>query len=345
MIESLDIIDFQSHAKSHLDFGPGVNLIMGKSDSGKTAIIRAINWIVNNKPAGDRYRRTGSKKTTVCMALNNETIEKVRDDKLNEYRAGTTQYKALGQAVPDDISKKINFSEVNIQYQMDSPFLLSQSSGEVARYFNKVVNLEEIDESMKKAASAVRDLNSQISNQEGELGQAREKLETLSWIDKAKESLKGLQKLSGEETKVRKEYTGLSDIISQITKASEALLDIKFDKAEEDIKKLLSASSKEEELQEKIMVLTESIEALNELDFQEINFSDAETKLEALKDTSNKIEEVKESITGLQQIIKEENSCSSDISEYQEQIKDIETELEDIMPDVCPLCGQEIKHG
>jgi len=35
-----------------------------------------------------------------------------------------------------------NFDSVNIQKQMDAPFLLSESAGEVARFFNSTIWLE-----------------------------------------------------------------------------------------------------------------------------------------------------------------------------------------------------------
>jgi len=57
MIKYLQIQNFQSHKDSLLEFDPGVNVIVGSSDSGKTAVIRALRWLVWNRPSGDAFRR------------------------------------------------------------------------------------------------------------------------------------------------------------------------------------------------------------------------------------------------------------------------------------------------
>ena len=41
--------NFQSHKNSIIDFDRGLNVIVGPSDSGKSAIIRAIKWALYNE--------------------------------------------------------------------------------------------------------------------------------------------------------------------------------------------------------------------------------------------------------------------------------------------------------
>ena len=58
MIKSIHVVGFQSHADSTIEFDPGVNVLIGQSDSGKTAVVRALDWALNNRP--HRVCRTGS---------------------------------------------------------------------------------------------------------------------------------------------------------------------------------------------------------------------------------------------------------------------------------------------
>lgn len=44
-IKSIIIKNFQSHANTELELCDGVNVILGNSDVGKTAILRALGWI------------------------------------------------------------------------------------------------------------------------------------------------------------------------------------------------------------------------------------------------------------------------------------------------------------
>ena len=85
MIQSLKIINFQSHEDSTLDFVPGVNMILGASDSGKSAIIRALKWLVWNRPNGDAYRSNWGGETSVQAFFDGFGVERSKD-KENMYR-------------------------------------------------------------------------------------------------------------------------------------------------------------------------------------------------------------------------------------------------------------------
>ena len=49
MIKSVEFQNFQSHKKTILEFVPGVNIIVGLSDAGKSAVMRAIKWCLKNQ--------------------------------------------------------------------------------------------------------------------------------------------------------------------------------------------------------------------------------------------------------------------------------------------------------
>jgi exonuclease SbcC len=52
MIKSIKIQNFETHIKTHLDLHPGVNVIVGESDEGKSGIIRSIKWNAKKQTAG-----------------------------------------------------------------------------------------------------------------------------------------------------------------------------------------------------------------------------------------------------------------------------------------------------
>ncbi|MDO5041249.1 MAG: AAA family ATPase [Peptoniphilus sp.] len=75
-ISKLEIENFQSHKYTLLDFDKGLNVIVGNSDSGKTAIIRAIKWALYNEPQGDYFIRQGDKNISVSVYFNTGAIVK-----------------------------------------------------------------------------------------------------------------------------------------------------------------------------------------------------------------------------------------------------------------------------
>ena len=150
MIEVLKLKNFQSHEKSSLEFCGGVNCIVGSSDSGKTALLRALNWVINNRPTGDSFRSHWGGDTVVDIMLDEQLIRRERTKKTNLYLIDSAydpkeEFKAFGTDVPEEVTKVLNFSSLNFQNQMDAPFLLSSGAGEVVRYLNQVVDLDVID--------------------------------------------------------------------------------------------------------------------------------------------------------------------------------------------------------
>ena len=119
MINSLTISNFQSHKKTGLEFDKGINVIIGPSDSGKTAILRALNWVVNNKPAGDAFRSNWGGDTRAQLQIediNKSQIQRYKGGKGNLYlwdeKASTiltSQFNSFGQDVPEEIKELLNF--------------------------------------------------------------------------------------------------------------------------------------------------------------------------------------------------------------------------------------------
>ena len=49
-VRRITLENFQSHKHTEMEFGPELNVIVGPSDSGKSAIIRALKWVMYNEP-------------------------------------------------------------------------------------------------------------------------------------------------------------------------------------------------------------------------------------------------------------------------------------------------------
>ncbi len=159
MIKKVAIKNFQIHKDTVLEFTEGMNVIAGSSDNGKSSIIRAIRWVLMNRPTGFAFHTHGAKDdTAVCLVFgDNENVTRFKGEK----NTGGYQYKgntfaALRTDVPPEIGQVLNMEQINIQSQHDPYFLLQDSPGEVAKKLNVVAGLGIIGDTIKNANAVVR---------------------------------------------------------------------------------------------------------------------------------------------------------------------------------------------
>lgn len=239
----LKLNNFQKHENLELDFSPNVNVIYGKSDSGKSTIIRAIRWLlVPSELRGDVVRKEGSKKTSVIGTFDNGAIiERIKTASTNSYKltinSETKEYNSTGNNLPIEISEIIKVSPIeidqdaiilNIANQLSMPFLLEKSGSFRHKLFNKITGNELIDK-------VFQDLNKDILSIGREEKSEKEYIENLNsqflTINQQKEKLSKLlddfkpilEQLKLKQVKVDK----LTNLLTNYISIQEKLLDCK----------------------------------------------------------------------------------------------------------------------
>jgi exonuclease SbcC len=222
MIKSLQIQNFQSHKDTTLDFHAGVNVLTGQSDCGKSAILRALNWLINNRPSGDSFRSDWGGDTVVVIEADDWIITRGKTNKDNTYTtskgasSGVLTYKAMGQGVPEEVISALNMPPLNIQYQMDAPFLLSLSEGQVAQYLNEIAKLDVIDKATTNINNKIKRLNANIETTKANLEDTQAKLKDIAYIEEMEKKVKQLETASGSVAKVRTDEQELNNIVNEI---------------------------------------------------------------------------------------------------------------------------------
>jgi exonuclease SbcC len=153
------INNFQSHNETILDLGKGLNVLYGISDSGKSSVIRAMNWLINNRPLGDNFISWWAKgtklETSVAFVYSDGyTVRRARNTSDNYYEIYYPESEenirmSAGNSVPEEVVRILGMGEVNFQKQHDPHFLLSLSSPELTRKLNEYANINDIDHSIK----------------------------------------------------------------------------------------------------------------------------------------------------------------------------------------------------
>lgn len=264
MLSQLKIINFQSHRRTILKFHSNVNLFIGKSDGGKSAIKRLLYWLTFNRPSGDAFKSYWAKKISGSMLIDGVKIKRTKGANENIYMLGDREYKAFGQDVPDDIKKALNLSELNFQMQMDAPFLFSLSSGEVARYLNEIVNLDMIDSTMININKIGREEIQGLESLRNRKNNLKEDLKEYEWIGKIEELLINTENSERQIQKLKEKEINLKSLIEQYDQYQKELSEIKdYSRVEKKIKELEILQNKINEndrIKYQLMTMVDTIE-------------------------------------------------------------------------------------
>ena len=226
MFETLTIKNFQCHKSSNLNFVGGLNVIAGTSDSGKSAVLKALAWLLTNKPQGIGFRHYDcSKGDTVAVTLkfDGHTLSRERSEKENRYVLDGQEFVAMKTDVPVEIAEVLNLSALNIQTQFQPHYLLSATSGEIARTLNEVCDLSIIDKSIKEVNSRLSATNQSLKGTAAELESCQEQIKGFDWLLETEAALKtceglwnDLEDLEDQRDRIGRAKASLIEVERQI---------------------------------------------------------------------------------------------------------------------------------
>jgi exonuclease SbcC len=166
-IQRVLIENFQSHARSELTFRQGLNAILGPSDNGKSAVLRAIRWALYSEPRGTEFVRTGARECRVTVTMS-DGVEIVRELLLNKAGTGGRNryllrqpgapeqvFEGFGTEVPLEIIKAHGMPPIildkdkrvmlNLGSQLEAPFLLAETGSLRARAVGRLLGVHVVD--------------------------------------------------------------------------------------------------------------------------------------------------------------------------------------------------------
>ena len=352
-IKTAHIVNYQSHKNTRLDFHDGVNVLVGQSDSGKTAVLRALNWLITNRPAGDAFRSDWGGETIVEAIVGDTTVARAKAANKNSYYlvehndnpgAVADEFRAMGQSVPEEVTQALNMSDINIQYQMDSPFLLSSdwSPGRVAEYLNEAAGLDVIDRATANINAKIRKLSGDLASEQARLEDTTARFNELDYLDEIEKKLADIEASYAAATRTRSDEQQLHNTIADIKAVTE-----KIATAPDygDANKRIGILVKQ---QEEIAVLTNESRVLilicQDIRKAELNIAAIKNKTRGerllnhtikLRNEYNRLAGEEGILAGLLGAIYEQEEISEFVIKG---LKNLEQKWQDEAPDICPLC-------
>lgn len=316
MLDRIRVRNYQSIRS--LDMIPGnFTVLLGESDLGKSAIIRAIGAVIKNQ-AGATMVTTNEKKAVVTLKFGESEVawEKSVDTKhtkatVTYYLAkdGTTErFDKSGVSVPDEIQEVLDLGEieiggvsldVNTHNQFNPPFLVSETPAVKAKLLGELsganVLFLAMQECRRREQQAVRAQTSKL-----------EELEKMS--------------------RILLDYEGLDELDVRVRVISERVSDLS--QQESEVNRLDSV----------IVGLIRSRDTINALNRQNSVLGitlDKGTRLKVMMEEKLALER---SVKYLQSTVSAIDGLKESMGHLAKNISQFSEELEKIK--ICPVCGQ-----
>jgi exonuclease SbcC len=222
-IASVEIHNFQSHADTVAVFSPGLNIIVGESNNGKTSIFRAIKWVTDNTPLGNDFIMTGQNECWVKITYSDGSfIQRYRTVKDSgyyniHYFDDTTgqwedrQYQGFTNNIPIEVANVHQMPKVfvtkdiethlNMMDQLEGPFLVTESQAQKAAAIGRITGTNIVDDAIKECSQEIMNLKRDNKKKATDIIDIESKLSMLpsvSTIDRYTKYISAITK-SGEE--------------------------------------------------------------------------------------------------------------------------------------------------
>lgn len=344
MFKSLRVRNFQSHEDSILEFHKGLNVIVGSTFSGKTALFRAIYWLWQNRPTTTGFirkasatkgkrgaDRIGTAQVDLVLLSGDKEVDvsRIRGHEVNEYICGGEKHGAVGKNVPEEVTTTLNIGDINIQRQREYPFLLFDSPGHVASTFNRFTNLDKVEAAIGVVSSDIRSKKQAKATAEKTSVDLKERIAGFSYLKDLEELVVAEEEILVEIEKadtVFETLIRLSDEVAQSqTKIAAISEDLQVEK--DDAKKARKKLEKAKAIDEKLSACQKEADQLSDC-------------LQRANDALSRIDEIKGSLPAW----KKELELQNVLVEIEEELgakQDLIGKLEDVR-DQLAILGPQI---
>lgn len=231
-ITQVRLKNFQSHEDTTITFND-YNIIYGKTNSGKSAILRGIKWALYNLPPaeGVDFRRFGTKETIVEVCFDDgRKITRRRTSKENEYilddNGNKQSFTQFGRGPLKEVLDfhgmyQVNLfgqpQSINIVEQSEPPFFLSNGPTARGKLISRLAGTVLYESALTLARRDASSLNKEVDKKRNQLETTKNEVEKLSYVNDLGDFLKVVEAADArveKETNDIKSVSGLSSSVS-----------------------------------------------------------------------------------------------------------------------------------
>ena len=187
-INKLILNNFQQWKKGEIEFKPGLNIIIGDTESGKSTLFRAINSVLTGKMPED-YIRKGTKGCEVEIQFSDESIfKRSRSKKDNIADANGTIFERVGKEIPFEYFNKLGKTSIEFgnkelslcsYSQFESHFFITLSDYDKSKLIGTICGIDIVDKLVDAINKDIRSNNANIKFLENKIKEQTEQHEII----------------------------------------------------------------------------------------------------------------------------------------------------------------------
>ncbi len=236
MIERLQIRDFQSVETLDIVCGP-ITVIHGESDTGKSAVVRALYALAfNDYPKG--HVRDGAKASEVSATVGGQVVRAFKGKDANGYELQrpekSEKWDKVGTEVPEEVSDLLGWRVLELDdgsrftpsfhLQFDPPFLLTDSPSRRAKVLGTLTNVATLYAAIKEANGWERKAKLRGDTQQGIIDEVDAELPSKEAVAEAgKLLLEKLHGLIGKARDAEMKRDKLTELMDGLTEQQETV--------------------------------------------------------------------------------------------------------------------------
>ena len=340
----VSIKDFQIVKSASLEFVPGLTVIQGESNNGKSALFRAIKSCIYNEP-GTTNVRVGCKNYLVGIEHKGHKIILQKGEN-SLYLIDGKQYNKIGKTQVPEVAEALginalnindNTEKINFWDQMEKPFLLDRNSSELFRFIVDSGEDDNLNTTLRTMVSDKNKLNTEKNLKEGSITTLKQQIDSMeNTLAGSADKIQLCENIISFGPMTSKLLT-ITNIITNITNKETDINNTNIiieekkrvqKEIEQQMNTLSYNISKKEQLQDKVSKYTSVYTELTNINARLMNKVDFKTILPTVEKDITTVTKLKEKLTRvneLSEFIKNNNVTRIECSIGQDELNRLNT--------------------
>ncbi|MFW6081392.1 MAG: AAA family ATPase [Desulfosalsimonas sp.] len=228
MIRRIELVNFMSHPHTVIEPAPGLTVITGENNTGKSAVISALQILCRNI-AGDYMVRHGQRECRITLETGEgHVLEWKRKGKTVSYTVNGREVHRLRGSVPQDLHDLLRLPlvetetdpfDVHFGEQKKPIFLLDESPARRATFFASSSDAIRLIEMQNRHRAKVKEARNEEARLVKEAGRLQQRLFTLEPVEDLQEDVKGVEAEYGLVRRTDEEITSIHSRLTAMERA------------------------------------------------------------------------------------------------------------------------------